>query len=417
MRKLLRQRLNRISLIIENETRSRYFWFPVKRFGSLVFQMGRYFDYNATAPVSAPAREAWLRVTDNYWHNPSGLYREAGIARRLMEESREDLADMLGTEPGRIVFTSGATEANNALFAHLAAGGEGEERVAISAVEHPCVREAARKWFGNRVDEIRVTREGVVELDHLDRLLERGETALVSVMAANNETGVLQPWEAVSERCRDAGVRFHCDAAQWVGKMPLEGLGDCDFLTGSGHKFGAVKGIGFLLVDDGNFLAAVGGPQEEGRRAGTEDYAGIASMVAALAACRAGHASGRDRFEERVRRLVPGTVTVGDKAGRLWNTSMLTVPRHSNLKWLTRLSKAGFALSTGSACSAGKGNPSHVMEAMGLGYKEMGHVLRVSGGWDTTLEDWMALAETVGQVWNALESRGRSTDQLDLTKL
>ncbi|MCB1235949.1 MAG: aminotransferase class V-fold PLP-dependent enzyme, partial [Verrucomicrobiae bacterium] len=239
-------------------------------------------------------------------------------------------------------------------------------------------------------------------------------------MAANNETGVLQPWREIGALCRARGVPFHCDAAQWIGKMPAADLGGaCDFLTGCAHKFGGPKGTGFLLAPSRgaeNFRAAAGGPQENRMRAGTEDLPGILALLAALddkddadlAAAAEGRTADRAGFERAVLQALPGAKLVAPDAERLWNTVMLVMPpAHSNLKWLTRLSRLGFAVSTGSACSAGQGNPSHTMAAMGLAPEEMSRVLRVSGGWGTTAADWLALAAALAEVAAELDSGAR----------
>ena len=342
-------------------------------------------------------------VCDKYWQNPSSLYREAGEAKHLLEHYREELADLLSVDdPERIVFMSGATEANNAVVEYLASLHEGA--IAVSAIEHPCVAAPVAKYFGaSRVCEIAVDPEtGVVLLDPLREWLERGEVKVVSVMAANNETGILQPWETISGMCREHGVTLHTDAAQWFGKLRSGNIADCGYVTGSGHKFGGGKGVGFLILpesemDGGAFRGLTGGPQEEGRRAGTENLAAIAAMVTALKereAATEGDSAGRDQFEKRVESEI-GCRVPGKESPRLWNTSMLVLPHTRNLKWLTRLSQRGFSVSTGSACSAGQGNPSRVMAAMGLDFDEMSRVLRVSGGWDTTVEDWQALAEAL----------------------
>lgn len=373
-------------------------------------RLSGYFDYNATTPMLSQAREAWLEATERYWHNPSSLYREAGMAKQELEQCREEVADYLGIdEPERVVFTSGATEANNAILRHLAEKTHG--RLLVSAVEHPCVEAPAHAWFGaDRSGEIPVNPgSGVVDLDWLKEELKKGDVAAVSVMAANNETGTLQPWEKIAELAAETGIPFHSDAAQWIGKLPSESLGVCDYVTGSSHKFGGGKGVGFLLVpEDEDFHGFMGGPQEEGRRAGTENLPAILAMVAALedkskdhldsiASLREGD---RDRFEGKIESL--GLRAIGVSGPRLWNTSMLLLPHAKNLKWLTRLSQRGFSVSTGSACSAGKGNPSRVMAAMGLEYEEMGRVLRISGGWETTKEEWMSLADALEEVGEEL---------------
>lgn len=368
-----------------------------------------YFDHNATKPMSGAALAVWNEVTTSHWHNPSGLYREAGEARHLLEERREALADYFEVdEPQRIVFTSGATEANNAVIRHLAlAGGV----IALSGLEHPCVQAPVEALFPDaQIRRIPVVREsGVVDLGVLTEWIDRGDLTCVSVMAANNETGALQPWREISELCRAAGVRYHNDAAQWIGKCPATGLAQSDFVTGSGHKFGGGKGVGFLILPEDfetmAFHGQIGGPQEDGRRAGTEDLAGIAAMVEALtqrseddlSALADARGAARDAFERRLVATL-GCRPLALGGPRLWNTSLFVVPQGKNLKWLTRLSQRGFSVSTGSACSAGKGNPSSVMLAMGLTYEEMGRVIRVSGGWDTDAAQWTALGDALIEV-------------------
>ncbi|NNE93703.1 MAG: aminotransferase class V-fold PLP-dependent enzyme [Verrucomicrobiales bacterium] len=358
----------------------------------------RYFDHNATTPLSAAARETWIDTSDRFWQNPSSLYREAGMAKRLLEDLREELADELGIdEPERVVFTSGATEANNAVMRWAADSGK---KSAISAIEHPCVMEAAPTG----AIALPVNREtGAVEVEAIREY--PGDVDLISLMAANNETGAIQPWEEVGKICREAGVSFHCDAAQWFGKIGgAEKFGEaCDFLTGSAHKFGGPKGVGFLVVPEseigGTFASQTGGPQENGLRAGTEDLAGIAAMMAAFrerSPCLPGNSGGRDAFESALAQKLPGVRWIAQAGERLWNTSMFVLPGdEKNLKWLVRLSRLGFAVSTGSACSSGKNNPSHVMEAMGLDFDEMGRVIRVSGGLDSSPEDWVGLADAL----------------------
>lgn len=352
------------------------------------------------------AREAWLELSGKHWQNPSSLYREAGEAKHLLEYYREELADELSVDdPERVVFMSGATEANNAVIQYLASVHEGA--IAVSSIEHPCVAAPVAKYFAeNQIREIQIDPEsGMVLLDALESWLEKGEVKSVSVMAANNETGILQPWEKLAELCHEHGAAFHMDSAQWFGKLPCAEIADCGYVTGSGHKFGGGKGVGFLVLpeaelDSGSFHGLAGGPQEEGRRAGTENLPAIAAMVTAFKVREEvmdSDSAGRDLFEQRIESEL-GCRVLGKGAPRLWNTSMLVLPHTKNLKWLTRLSQRGFSVSTGSACSAGQGNPSRVMAAMGLDFDEMSRVLRVSGGWDTTVDDWVALADAMSTV-------------------
>ncbi|GEP44172.1 cysteine desulfurase family protein [Brevifollis gellanilyticus] len=374
--------------------------------------MPAYFDHNATTPLHPAAREAWLRASEKHWHNPSSLYREAGFASQALESARERLGDLLGAEAERIVFTSGATESNNTLFAGLARCLPPDACVAISAIEHPCVREAARAWLGRaRVVEIPVDAEGVVQPDVLKRLLLEKQPALVSIMAANNESGVLQPWPELLKMCREHGARFHSDAAQWIGKLDASSLGTCDYLTGSAHKFGGPKGTGFLVLADEaeSFPLLLGGPQESSRRAGTENYPGIEAMVTALevitprlSEVAQTQTALRDAFAASMKQAFPDLRIISEGAPRLWNTVLMVMPEHSNLKWLTRMSRAGFAISTGSACSSGKEGSSVVVQALGTDWEELKRVVRVSGGWDSTAEDWSALAEAFIEVAKGL---------------
>ena len=367
----------------------------------------RYFDCNATTPMSSVARDAWIEANGRFWQNPSSLYREAGMAKQELERCREEVADHLGIdEPERVIFTSGATEANNAIIRYLAESRKG--RLLVSAIEHPCVEAPSQAWFGEErchaigVDPV----SGGIDLAEVEVQLRAGGVAAVSVMAANNETGTLQPWKELAELCRDHAVPFHSDAAQWIGKLPSGGLGECDFLTGSGHKFGGGKGVGFLVIPEeaDAFHGLIGGPQEGGRRAGTENLPAVIAMVAALTErsdsdleeVAAANAVGRDAFEREMTAI--GMKLIGADGPRLWNTSMFVLPHTKNLKWLIRLSQRGFSVSTGSACSAGRGNPSRVMAAMGLDFDEMGRVMRVSGGWETTGEDWSDLAAAIREV-------------------
>jgi len=372
-----------------------------------------YFDANATTPLFPVARERYLSALDQSWANPSSLHHAGGAVRRQLEEAREELAELLGLEqPSRIVFVSGATESANIVFRHAAATSGPDATVLLSPLEHPCVREAAAQAFPGRVVEAPIHPSGEIDLARFEECLAHYRPVLASVMAANNETGGLQPWAAIQRQCasQPAPIPFHCDAAQWLGKMPSCDLGQVDWLTGSSHKFGGPKGVGFLVVPEGlNRLhgASVGGSQEHGFRAGTENAPGVLAMVAALVATSKlqpqTSGAGRDAFERRILDSLPGPQVVGGTTTRLWNTSMVVMPAFSNLSWLTRLSHLGFQLSTGSACSAGKDNPSHVMEAMGLTHDEMGRVLRASALWETTEEDWLDLAEAMEQVWEDLQ--------------
>ncbi len=365
-----------------------------------------YFDHNATTPLLPAARQAWLDAAARFIGNPSSPHRLGARADAALHVAREQLAGFLGCDALDLVWTSGATESSSTVFHHLARGAAADATVWVSAIEHPCVLAAARHYFPNRVRLIPVTRGGVVELDWLRMALKKSRPALVAVMAANNETGVLQPWREVLELCRAAGVPFFCDAVQWIGKLPAHGLGGCDFVSGCAHKFGGPRGTGFLKCPArGPFHPLLlGGPQEEGRRAGTENVPGVLSMLAALAAREAASpaeklAKPRATFEKQLPAILPGVEILGAGEARLWNTVSALMPEADcRRRWVVKLDKLGFAVSTGSACASGQEESSHVLAAMGHTPAEAARVLRFSSGWATTAADWNALAQALRQV-------------------
>jgi cysteine desulfurase len=357
-----------------------------------------YFDHNATHPLSPAARQAWLDAVERFPGNPSSPHRLGERADRALNEARERLAEWLNCRPDEITWTSGATESVNAALADLAGRVEGQ--VLVSAIEHPCVLEASRRYFPDGHRLIPVTPQGVVELQWIEERLASREVAAVIVMAANNETGVLQPWEKIAEICKARHLPFLCDAAQWVGRMPLTGLGSCEYVTGCAHKFGGPPGVGFLKHPGSLRPFIVGGPQEEGRRAGTENLPGVLAMTAALAEIVGrlpANNEPRETFESALCKALPGVRILGAKAPRLWNTTSAMMPeqRDCRQRWVVKLDKVGFAVSTGSACASGKEETSHVLRAMGHSAEESSRVLRFSAGWNTTSQDWQALLEGI----------------------
>jgi cysteine desulfurase len=367
-----------------------------------------YFDHNATTPLHPVARQAWQEAAEKFIGNPSSPHRLGSRADAALGEARRQLAEFLGCDALDIVWTSGATESNNMVLHHAAATLPRDAEVWISAIEHPCVLESTAHYFPGRHRLIPVTRPGVSDLNWLSQRLARARPGLVAVMAANNETGVLQPWREVLALCRKRGIPFFCDAAQWMGKLPSAGLGGCDFVSGCAHKFGGPKGAGFLKVPGkGRFESLLlGGPQEERRRAGTENVPGVLAMLAVLAAREMDLAKGeherrlkwRTEFEKRLLKKVKGAEVVGAKADRLWNTVSALLPvADCRQRWVVRLDKAGFAASTGSACASGKEQPSHVLAAMGQ-TAGTDRALRFSSGWETTREEWIGLADTLARL-------------------
>jgi len=366
----------------------------------------RFFDTNATTPLWPEARAAWNETVDELWMNPSSPYRAAARVRVRLEEAREAVAEVFGLPAERLVFNSGATEGNDAVFRYWARSLPGEARIGVGPTEHPSVTAAARHYFGERVRWLPLDANGAVDLDAIDF---RGLSA-VSAMAANNETGVLNPWPGIAAACREAGVPYHCDASQWIGKLPPEGLRDCDFVTACAHKFGGPRGVGFWLLSErgGGFAGQAGGEQEGGRRAGTQDVAGIRAMAAALMKAESLRPklspAYRDAFLAALLERLPGTEAVGLGAERLWNTACAILPEFASPRWIRALEKRGFLISAGSACSTGKEGPSPVLAAMGLPPDQMRRAVRISSGWLSSAEDWRSLLEAILSAYGALRA-------------
>ncbi len=371
-----------------------------------------YLDWNATTPLRPEAREAMAAA----WElsgNPSSVHAEGRQARRLVEEARAKVAGAVGASQRNLVFTSGGTEANAlALTPGLRRGsGLPVQRLLVSAIEHASVLSGGR-FPAEAIEQVGVGRAGLLDLDQLRAMLAGGPPALVSVMLANNETGAIQPVGEAAEIIHQAGGLLHVDAIQALGKIPLDinTLG-ADLVTVSAHKIGGPKGVGALILADGVLgLEPVlrGGGQELGRRAGTENVAGIAGFGAAAKAALSmlGHDAARlealrGQLESGLRRTA-GVIVFADEVPRLPNTVLFTVPGLRAETAVIGFDLAGIAVSSGSACSSGKVQPSHVLEAMGFGPDLAQGAVRLSLGWFTTPEDidrcleaWLKLAGTL----------------------
>lgn len=381
-----------------------------------------YFDHNATTPLADCAREAWLRVQAENWHNPSSPTRAGARARIRLDSYHEALSILLGGAPDEYVFNSGATEGAHAVLAYWAAKLPPAARIAVAATEHACVLAAAGRFFGGRIDWLKHDAGGAVRPEAVRAALAAGAAGVV-VMAANNETGVLQPWPEIAAACGQAkgatgaGVPFLCDATQWLGKLPGAGLGagTSTWLIASGHKFGAPKGVGFVKLPAGkaepDFVSQGGGLQERGHRAGTEDVAGAATLCAALGECERVHViwewqreEWRKAFERELLAALPSTrivaadTTDGAGAERLWNTVFAVMPHGEHSRWIARLDKRDIQVSTGAACTTGKDGPSHVLAALGVTPEEARRALRFSSGWSTTEADWAALLAALREI-------------------
>jgi len=361
-----------------------------------------YLDNAATTPVRPEVLEAMLPYLGREaFGNPSSAHRFGRTARAGLEEAKRTIAECLGVEPGQVIFTSGGTEADNLAIigSALAARDRGGPfRVAVSAVEHKAVLAAAHavRHLGGEEILVGVSASGIVEEEALDEVLARG-VALVSVMWVNNEVGTVQPIARLAERCRAAGVCFHSDAVQAFGKVPLS-LSDagCTLLTISGHKIGAAKGVGALIVRDRGAVEAIihGGGQQYGIRPGTENVPGIVGLGRAVELAAAEQAESaarlgalRDELERRVLAIVPDAVINAWQSERAPHVSNVSIPGTDSEALLMHLDLAGIACSSGSACSTGAIEPSHVLTAMGVP-RELGiAALRFSFGKDNTAED------------------------------
>jgi cysteine desulfurase len=371
-----------------------------------------YLDWNATTPLRLEARAAMAAAWDIFG-NPSSVHAEGRQARRLVEEARSIVAAAIGAPPRNVIFTSGGTEANALALAPglRKARGLPVERLLVSAIEHASVL-AGGRFPVDAISSVGVTRSGIVDLGRLRAALESGPPALVSVMAANNETGAIQPVKDAAEMVHAAGGLLHVDAIQVFGKIPFDiNLMGADLVTLSAHKIGGPKGVGATVLAEGvaGFEPLLrGGGQDLGRRAGTENVAGIAGFGAAAKAAIAARESDAARLEGLRNRLETGLRRTGgvtifsEDASRLPNNTLFTAPGLKAETAVIGFDLEGVAVSSGSACSSGKVQPSHVLQAMGFGPELAQGAVRVSLGWSTREEDidrcleaWRKLANTL----------------------
>ncbi len=383
-----------------------------------------YCDHNATAPLRPSCRDAIthaLTVTGN----PSSVHAHGRAARAIVENAREQVARLVAAKPDQVIFTSGATEANALALWGAVEGaidqGEMEKskritRLFVSAIEHSSMLKTAQavaeRVAGVRLETVPVTVEGVLDVEALRIALREGKgRALVAVMAANNETGVVQPIADISALCREAGALLLVDAVTAASKIDLD-AGLCDYLTLSAHKLGGPQGVGALVVRDGAPLVPqlTGGGQQKGLRAGTENLSGIAGFGAAAKAVladageRARIALVRAHFERALRAALPQIVIFGAGAPRLDNTSNVALPGLTSENIVIALDLDGVMVSSGSSCSSGKIAPSHVLSAMGVADELAGASIRVSFGWDSTNKDADAVVASLVK----LASRARA---------
>ncbi len=357
-----------------------------------------YFDNNATTALDPAVVEAMMPFLTEFYGNPSSAYGFATRVRDAIEQARAQVAALVGADPGEIVFTGSGTEGNNAAIASALAADRDRKHVVTTGVEHSATKNyceaLARK--GYEVTWLPVDARG--QLDPAEAAAAiREDTAVVSIMWANNETGVIFPVEDIARTARTKGAYFHTDAVQAVGKVPVALAGSAvHFLSLAGHKLHAPKGVGALYVQRRTRFTPflIGGSQEDGRRAGTQNVASIVALGKAseIAAARLEEELTvvrglRDRFEAAVRARVPGVEVNGDPVGRLPNTASLYFPGVDGEAMLVLLDKAGLCASAGSACTSGSLHPSHVLMAMGFSTERARGSLRFSFGRFNTEEE------------------------------
>jgi cysteine desulfurase len=376
----------------------------------------KYFDHNATTPMDPSTVECWSEASTLSWFNPSSPGRRSARVSAQLAQARKDLAAYLGADPEHLVFCSGSTEACN-IWVDSFFRFNKTQKLLASTHEHSCMRrpllmhESRVKWF-NPLD--------LSNFDRLaDELYRADELGAVAMIAASNETGVCYPWQKVAKKCAERGIPFFSDMTQWIGKMPLFDLCEVSGLCGSAHKFGGPKGVGFIKTHP-RFFAVQGirgGQQESGVRAGTENYPGIASMLHALnktASLSEDSAQTSLRYEIRagfideVKHSIPEIIPVGEHLQALWNTVNLIMPIQPNHWWIEQLETTGFEISSGSACQSSSGEASMVLKVMGYSTDKVDRGIRISSGWETTAEDWSALAQALISVYR--KALASSTD-------
>jgi len=374
-----------------------------------------YFDWNATAPLRQEARAAMV-TTLGLTGNASSVHAEGRAVRRLVEAAREQVAGLVGAEAKNVTFTSGATEANMlALTPAIEIGGRKSlrDRLFVSAIEHPSVRSGGR-FPADAVEELPVTGAGVVDLHALRSAIARAERPFVSVMLANNETGVIQPIADIAAIVHTANGVLHVDAVQGPGRVACR-IGElgADLMSLSAHKLGGPQGAGALVsrgdIHIGEPLIK-GGGQERGLRAGTENVAAIAGFGAAAAvsanqADATRMAGSRDRLEAGIKAILPEVLIFGESAPRLPNTTLFAVPGMKAETAIISFDLNGIAVSSGSACSSGKVQASHVLAAMGVEPSLAQGAVRVSLGWSTSESDIENLLNALTKVVSSLRKR------------
>jgi cysteine desulfurase len=383
-----------------------------------------YFDYNATTPLDSAVREAMMPFLGEVWGNPSSVHHVGRKARAFLDEFRERTAQVLGSKPSEVIFTSGGTEsANLAIFGVARMLRAKGRHLITSAIEHHAVLHPFQylaKHEGFEITILPVNREGLISADDLRKAL-RPDTMLVSLMAANNEIGTLQPVAEFGKICRERGVLFHTDAVQWFGKEPFANIHqfNADLVSICAHKFHGPKGAGVLFIKSPLLPHPVlfGGSHENERRAGTENVPAIAGFVEALERFVTKPVFPKEKLEPLSSRLIqlvdkiPGIHFVGSRDNRLSNTVSFLVENADSISLLANLDLEGICASSGSACSAGSIEPSHVISALGYPPELANALVRFSLGRDSSLEE----IEFTGKILPEIVRRSQVTEKAGKT--
>ncbi|MCS7292690.1 MAG: cysteine desulfurase NifS [Gloeomargarita sp. SKYBB_i_bin120] len=380
-----------------------------------------YLDNNATTAVAPEVLEAMLPYLTTYYGNPSSMHSFGGQVAKALKTAREQVADLIGATPTEVIFTSGGTEGNNTAIRSALASFPDRRHIITTQVEHACVLNLCKRLEkeGYRVTYLSVDRRGQLDLLELEAALT-GDTALVSVMYANNETGVLFPIDAIGDLVKSYGALFHVDAVQAVGKVPIHLQNSpIDFLTLSGHKFHAPKGVGALFVRRGVPFRPwlIGGHQERNRRGGTENVAGIVGLGQAavlakhhLTAMTTQVQALRNRLEQAILATIPDVVVNGQGSPRLPNTSNIGFKYIEGEAILLLLDREGICASSGSACTSDSLEPSHVLKAMGVPYSVLHGSIRFSLSRYTTAAEVERLLAVLPGIVAQLRSLSPFTD-------
>jgi len=367
-----------------------------------------YLDYNATTPIKPAVIDLVSGIMATVG-NASSVHGFGRNARGHIETARERVAALAGTDPSYVVFTSGATESNNAVM-QLFAG----QRILVSAIEHPAIRQALP---ADMVEFIPVTRDGVVDMDALEQMISADAApALVSVMMVNNETGVIQPVAEIARlvKKKHPDVFVHTDAVQAAGRIPIDFPAlQVDYMSLSAHKMGGPQGVGALITAPGAAPARLlhGGGQEKRQRAGTENIAGIAGMglAADLAVSDMENyqrlKKWRDKLEAAIKEIAPPVSVFGQNVDRVANTTALCLAGLPAKTQLMSLDLEGIAVSSGSACSSGTFKPSPILQAMGADENQASSTLRISTGWDSREEDIDRFVACWEKIYRRLEAK------------